>query len=103
MRKTLKGENYKNDNYNSNFAILADNRIKLNEREKIDKYLDLPKPVEYEVNGDNSCSGCPVNGSQRSSKETNEILHQSKDLKMQTMILSRSAGMLKRVLEIKLT
>ena len=47
------------------FAILVDHRVKVKERGKISKYLDLTrelkKIVEHEGDGDTNCSWCTWN------------------------------------------
>ena len=51
------------------FAVLSDNRVKLNEIEKRDKYLDLvrelKKNVEHESDGDTYCDWCSLYSNQR--------------------------------------
>ena len=44
------------------FAVPADHRVKLKEKEKKDKYLDLArelkKTVKHESDGDTNCNWC---------------------------------------------
>ena len=51
------------------FTVSADNRVKIKESEKINKYLDLPrelkKAVEHEGEDDTNCSWCTWNGPKR--------------------------------------
>ena len=62
--KTLKGvnNNKKRSRKIVDFAILADNRVKLKESEKRDTYLnfarELRKTMEHEWDGNNNCSWC---------------------------------------------
>ena len=62
-----------------NFAVPEDQRLKLKESKKEDKYLELAregktkqkqnKTAAYEVDGDTNCNWCSWNGSQESEKE----------------------------------
>ena len=56
-----------------NFAVTADHRVKLKEREKRDKYLDLAielKTIEHEGDGNTNCNWCTWNNPQRIGKGT---------------------------------
>ena len=56
------------------FAVLADHWVKLKEREKRDKYLDLAwelkKTMEHEIDGDASCNWRARYSQERISTET---------------------------------
>ena len=52
------------------FAILVDHRVKINESEKRDNFMDLAreqkkKPVEYKGDRDTNCNLCDWNGPQK--------------------------------------
>ena len=57
------------------FAVPADNRVKIKESWKMDKYLDLlgeGKKLKREGDGDWNCSWSPWNSPQRPGKEVKE-------------------------------
>ena len=83
------------------FAVPADNRIKLKENKKKDKYLDLAgelKKQEHESDGDTNCNWCL-------GRVIKELVQGPDDLEIvrvetiQTTALLRSARMLRKVLE----
>ena len=82
------------------FAIPTDNRVKINESEKIGKYLNLArerkknKTVRHEGDGDTNCSWCTWNGLQRIRKETRRTGNQRK-----TTALQITASILRRALK----
>ena len=58
------------------FAIPADHKVKMNNSEKVDKYLDFTtaeKVVEHEGDSDTNCSWCTWNSLLRLIKETGEL------------------------------
>ena len=64
-------------------AILADDRVKIKECEKTDKYMNLPrelkKTVELESNTYSKCTWCVRNGPQRLRKQTGGIGNNKKN------------------------
>ena len=77
------------------FAVPADLRVKLKEREKRGKYQDLAREVknmEHESDCDNNCNRCAWNNHQKI-----EIRRHVETI--ETTVLLRSARILRRVLE----
>ena len=80
------------------FAIPADDRLKITENEKRDKYLDFSREqkttVEHEGDGDTHCNWSTWNNPQNLRKGTGRWAET-----IQTKALLRSARILRRVLE----
>ena len=86
------------------FAIPADHRVKVKEREKRDKYLDLArelkkKTMEQEDVGDTSCNWCSRNNLKRIGKGTGKLGNKRTSRDHPITALLRSTRISRRVLE----
>ena len=86
------------------FAVPADHRVKLKEREKKDKYLDLArelkKTVEHESDVYTNCNWCSWHSQQRMDTETGGLGKRGRVEIIQTTALLCSIRILRGVLEI---
>ena len=84
-----------------NFAVPADQRVKLKEDKKRDKYLDLARDQKKpsDSDGDTNCNWCAQHSHQRICTRTGG-LRRGRVETIQTTALFRSVRIVRRVLEI---